>query len=222
MKLVPGRDRVRPVVDRGTMHPAETAAVLGGAAVLCGSWVVVSFQATVPRWEERVFRGINDLPDAVWPVAWVPMQLGSLAGSVLVASLTAALARDRRLAIALFGASQAAWWTGKAVKVLAARGRPAALLSDVRLREAARGLGYVSGHAAVAFALASAVAPSAPRRWRPAAFGVATVVGAARVYAGAHLPIDVIGGAGLGVLSGTWGRWLLGLGGAGVPAAGRA
>lgn len=208
-------------VDRGAMHPAETAAVLGGAAVLYGSWVVVSVQATVPRWEERVFRGINDLPDGVWPVAWVPMQLGSLAGSLAVVSVAAAVTRDRRLTLAVFGASQAAWWTGKAVKVLAARGRPSVLLSDVRLREAARGLGYVSGHAAVAFALASVVAPSAPRRWRPAAFAVAAVVGASRVYAGAHLPIDVIGGAGLGVLAGTSGRWLLGLGGAGVPVAGR-
>lgn len=208
-------------VDRGAMHPAETAAVLGGAAVLCGSWVVVSFQATVPRWEERVFRRINDLPDVVWPVAWVPMQLGSVAGSLAVVAVAAAVTHDRRLTLAVFGASQAAWWTGKAVKVLAARGRPSALLSEVRLREAARGLGYVSGHAAVAFALASVVAPSVPRRWRPAAFATAAVVGTSRVYAGAHLPIDVIGGAGLGVLAGTGGRWMLGLGGAGVPVAGR-
>ena len=203
---------------RPTMHPAETAAVLGGAAVLCGSWVVVSLEATVPRWEERVFRRINGLPDAVWPVAWAPMQLGSVAGSLLVVGVAGWVTGDRRLTLAVLGASQAAWWTGKAVKAMASRGRPAALLADVRLREAARGLGYVSGHAAVAFALASVVAPSAPRRWRPAAFATAAVVGVCRVYAGAHLPIDVIGGAGLGVLSGTWGRWLLGLGGAGVPA----
>lgn len=200
------------------MQPAETAAVLGGAALLCGGWVVVTLEATVPRWEERLFRRINGLPDTVWPVAWLPMQLGSVGGSVLVVSLAGFVTRDRRLTLAALGASQAAWWTGKVVKALASRGRPAALLSDVRLREAARGLGYVSGHAAVAFALASVVAPAVPRRWRPPTFATAAVVGACRVYAGAHLPIDVVGGAGLGVLAGTAGRWLLGLGGAGVPA----
>jgi len=203
------------------MHPAETAAVLGGAAVLCGGWVVVTLEATVPGWEERLFRRINGLPDTVWPVAWLPMQLGSVGGSLLVVSLAGLVTRDRRLTLAAFGASQAAWWTGKVVKALASRGRPAVLLADVRLREAARGLGYVSGHAAVAFALASAVAPAAPRRWRPTTFATASVVGVCRVYAGAHLPIDVVGGAGLGVLAGTWGRWLVGLGGADVPAPGR-
>ncbi len=203
------------------MHPAETAAIAGGAAVLWGSWVAVTLQATVPRWEERVFRRINDLPDSVWRVAWAPMQLGSVGGSLAVVTVVAAVARDRRLTLAVLGASQAAWWTGKAVKALVARGRPAVLLPDVRLRDAARGLGYVSGHAAVAFALASVLAPSVPRRWRPAAFATAAVVGTSRVYAGAHLPIDVIGGAGLGVLAGTGGRWMLGLGGAGVPVARR-
>ena len=39
----------------------------------------------------------------------------------------------------------------------------------------------------------------------------------ARVYAGAHLPLDVIGGAGLGLLAGTFSRWAFGLGGEGLP-----
>jgi membrane-associated phospholipid phosphatase len=38
------------------------------------------------------------------------------------------------------------------------------------------------------------------------------------VYAGAHLPLDVVGGAGLGLLLGTLSRWALGLGGEGLPA----
>jgi undecaprenyl-diphosphatase len=69
----------------------------------------------------------------------------------------------------------------------------------------------------VAFALAAVLAPSLPRRWRPVAFGLATVVAAARVYAGAHLPLDTIGGAGLGLLAGTLSRWAFGLGGEGLP-----
>jgi membrane-associated phospholipid phosphatase len=39
----------------------------------------------------------------------------------------------------------------------------------------------------------------------------------ARMYSGAHLPLDVVGGAGLGLLTGTPWRWALGLGGEGLP-----
>jgi membrane-associated phospholipid phosphatase len=38
----------------------------------------------------------------------------------------------------------------------------------------------------------------------------------ARVYGGAHLPLDTVGGAGLGLLCGTLARWAFGLGGEGV------
>ncbi len=199
------------------MRIAEAAAVVGGAVALAGSWVIVSINDQVPRWEARVFDWVNGLPDGLWPVLWGPMQLGSLLGSLVVVAATGAVTRDRRLTLAALVASQVAWWSGKGVKRLVARGRPASLLSDVRLRENASGLGYVSGHAAVAFALAAAIAPSMPSRWRPAAFGLAVIVGTVRIYAGAHLPLDVVGGAGVGLLCGTLSRWAFGLGGEGLP-----
>ena len=115
-------------------------------------------------------------------------------------------------------ATLVAWWSAKGIKAMVTRARPGALLSRVNLREHAGGLGYVSGHTAVAFALATVVAPSVPARWRPVAYGLASVVALARVYAGAHLPLDVVGGAGLGILTGTLSRWAFGLGGEGLPA----
>jgi glycosyltransferase 2 family protein len=73
----------------------------------------------------------------------------------------------------------------------------------VEVRESGiHGAGYVSGHTAVAFALATVVAPLVPRGWRWAPFALAAVVGLSRIYFGAHLPLDVIGGAGLGVVCG--------------------
>ena len=161
--------------------------------VLGGSWVVAKQAVAVPRWEERTFRRVNGLPAAVWPLAWAPMQLGNVVGSLGVVALTSVVTADRRLARAAFGASQVAWWSGKVIKVLVSRPRPAVLLGGVHLREEARGRGYVSGHAAVAFALASVMAPSMPRRWAPAPFVAATAVAFGRVYAGVHLPVDVIG-----------------------------
>jgi undecaprenyl-diphosphatase len=145
------------------------------------------------------------------------MQLGGLFGSLVVVAVIYVVTRQRRLTLAALAASQLAFWSAKWIKGLVSRGRPAALLVDVKLRERATGVGYVSGHTAVAFALATVLAPSLPRPWRPVAFAVASVVAFARVYSGAHLPLDVIGGVGLGVLCGTLMRWAFGLGGEGLP-----
>jgi membrane-associated phospholipid phosphatase len=202
------------------VRPGEVVAVLGGSTLLAGSWVVVAVQQRVPQWEAWLFERVNDLPDALWPIVWGPMQLGSLGGGLAVVALTQIVGRDARLTGAALVACVTSWWAAKGVKSLASRARPGALLADVTLREHAGGLGYVSGHSAVAFALAAALGPSLPRRWQPVAAGAAIVVGAARVYAGAHLPLDVIGGAGLGLLLGTLSRWAFGLGGEGLPATG--
>ena len=191
--------------------------MLGGGAALAGSWAIVAVRHGVPIWEADLFASINDLPDLLWPVLWPPMQLGSLPGSVAVTVAVYAISRRPRLTLASLAASQIAWWSAKVVKALVSRGRPAAVLMDIHVREKAGGVGYVSGHATVAFALAAVLTPSLPRVWRPVAWGLATVVAFARVYAGAHLPLDAIGGAGLGVLAGTLVRWGLGLGGEGLP-----
>ena len=196
---------------------SEVASVLGGAGLLAGSWVLVTQHEVVPRWEARLFEAVNDWPDALWPVIWPPMQLGSLVGSLLVAGAAGLRTRDRRLAVACVGASQAGYWLAKGVKNVARRGRPGDLLEGVHVRENASGLGYVSGHAAVAFGSATVLSPSMPTTWRPIALAAAVVVAVGRVYAGAHLPLDVFGGIGFGLLLGTLARWMLGLGGEGLP-----
>jgi membrane-associated phospholipid phosphatase len=202
---------------RQRVRRAEVVAVLAGSATLAGSWVLVAVTHGVPELEHQSFEWVNDWPDALWPVLWTPMQLGSLAGSLVVVIVTFVTTRQKRLTLAALTASQVAWWSAKVIKGVVERGRPAALLAHVKLREHASGVGYVSGHSAVAFALATVLAPSLPRPWRPVAFGLASAVAVARLYSGAHLPLDVIGGAGLGVLAGTLWRWAFGLGGEGLP-----
>lgn len=203
--------------DARKVRVGEVVAVLGGAVLLVASWVVVTATDRLPQWEANVFEAVNDLPDWIWPVLWIPMQVGSYVGSLVVVALTALISRDLRLTLAALVASQLAFWLSKAVKGSVLRGRPASLLPDVHLREDAHGLGYVSGHAAVAFALAAVLAPSLPRKWQIVTGVVAVTVAFARVYAGAHLPLDVVGGAGLGLLVGTLSRWAFGLGGEGLP-----
>jgi undecaprenyl-diphosphatase len=148
--------------------------------------------------EAGTFGAINELPDALfWPM-WAIMQLGNLF-AVPTLALGAMYFRRWRLAAGLAVAGVACWILGKVVKDFVGRGRPGALLEDVILRRShAGGGGYVSGHAAVVFALATVLHPYLSRRWRIVSWTLAVLVSIARVYVGAHLPLDCIGGAALG------------------------
>ncbi|MGH2539054.1 MAG: phosphatase PAP2 family protein [Actinomycetota bacterium] len=142
---------------------------------------------------------MNSSPDAAYPVVWLPMQYGTY-GTVPGAAVVAFARGDRRLALALFAGGTAAWVAAKAVKPLASRGRPLATLPDVHLRGTITGdRGFPSGHAAVSAALTVAAWPSVSGRRRRQLLALASFVPLARVYVGAHLPLDVVGGSALGV-----------------------
>ena len=79
------------------------------------------------------------------------------------------------------------------------RPRPAALIPGTRVRgREAAGLGYLSGHAGVAIALAAAAFPRLGKAGRAVTLSAAPLVGLTRIYVGAHLPLDVAGGVALG------------------------
>jgi len=61
---------------------------------------------------------------------------------------------------------------------------------------------FPSGHAATAFACATVIAWTTPRLAVPA-FVLAVAISWSRVYVGVHWPLDVLGGAALGVLVAT-------------------
>ena len=61
---------------------------------------------------------------------------------------------------------------------------------------------FPSGHSATAFACATVIAWAAPRLRIPA-FVLAAAIAWSRVYVGVHWPLDVLGGATLGVLVST-------------------
>ena len=80
------------------------------------------------------------------------------------------------------------------------RPRPAALLTGTRRRgRDAAGLGYLSGHAGVAVALGTAALPRLSPAGRALTVTAVPAVGLTRVYVGAHLPLDIAGGAALGL-----------------------
>ena len=149
--------------------------------------------------EARTFRAVNGLPDSLYPPAWVVMQLGAF-GAAPAAAGVAWLAADGELAARLLASGTATWALSKLVKQMVRRPRPASLLPDTRGRgRDAAGLGYLSGHAGVAVALGTAALPRLGPAGRALVLSVIPVVGLTRVYVGAHLPLDVAGGAALGL-----------------------
>jgi undecaprenyl-diphosphatase len=136
------------------------------------------------------------------------------AGNVLavgVASLVVAATRRFWLAANLAVTGIGVWLAARWIKDQVGRGRPVDLLSDPHLRgHHDSGLGFVSGHAAVAVAIATLIAPYLGRRARWVAVAVAVGVCLSRLYVGAHLPLDVVGGAALGWAAGSLIHLLLG------------
>jgi undecaprenyl-diphosphatase len=138
------------------------------------------------------------------------MQLGVI-GAVPLVAVVALATRHLRLALDAVLAAGSIYLIAKVIKQFVQRGRPDSLLDEVHiLGEAAGGLGYVSGHSAVAVALATVASPYLGRRARRVAWALAAAVCIARMYVGAHLPYDVLGGAALGWAAGALVHLVLG------------
>ena len=201
-------------------HPGDALRLVAGLAILLACVATVR-PDDVGVLEEDLFRLANDLPTALFPAVWVVMQAGNVL-AVGVAAVVVAATRRFWLATNLAITGIGVWMAARWIKEEVGRGRPAALLDDVHIRGGQdSGLGFVSGHAAVAVAIATLVAPYLGRRARWVAVLVAALVCVSRLYVGVHLPLDVVGGAALGWAAGSLVHLLMGAPG-GRPSAERA
>jgi undecaprenyl-diphosphatase len=88
------------------------------------------------------------------------------------------------------------------VKAIVSRQRPGTSIGpDVHLRGdvTPTGESFVSGHAVLVAAIAGLVTAYLPGRWKIVPWVVVAMVMLTRVYVGAHNPLDVVCGAGLGL-----------------------
>jgi undecaprenyl-diphosphatase len=197
-------------VKRFRRRKLDALLVVSGAVVLVAS-ALLARRGTY-GWEAVIFRAINDLPGWLRPGLWLLNQYGT-AVTIPVATGVALIFRRWRMSAALAASGLAVYYLAKVIKNYVERGRPGALLSGVLEREpfGAHSLGYPSGHAAVAWAITIIVLAYLGRPWRIAAVVLAIVVPLIRMYVAAHLPLDLIGGAALGVTIASLANLVLGV-----------
>ena len=177
---------------------------IGVGLVVLGVGMLAVRDGDVSDVEEAVFDAVNGLPGALYPVLWPFQQLGILVVGPIVA-IIALLTRHFRLALAALLATVLKLVLERAVKAAVTRERPATSIGpDVELRGdvPVAGESFVSGHAVLVVALAMLVAPYLHGRWRFVPWIVVALVLVARVYVGAHNPLDVVCGAALGLAIG--------------------
>jgi len=163
----------RPRVGRGwgglrsaRRHPGDVLRVLAGSLVAAAG-ALAAHCGHVFAFDANLFRLVNQLPDVLGQPLLVAMQLG-VVGAVPVVAAAALAARRPRLARDLALSGGLAWVLAKVVKDVVGEARPVALLQGVVERAVHTGLGYPSGHVAVAAALATAAGPWLPRPARRA------------------------------------------------------
>lgn len=181
------------------VRSADPEVRLGAGVTMLLATARAARREHVGPWEAGAFRAVNGLADSWQMPAWFVMQLGTL-GAVPAAAATSWLAGDPELAARLLADGTSAWVLAKVVKRIVRRPRPVALLPGTRRRgREAAGLGYLSGHAAVAVALGATAVPRLSPAGRAFVVTAIPLVGLTRVYVGAHLPLDIAGGMALGL-----------------------
>ena len=187
--------------DQWSRRRSDGVAAGAGLIVLVAG-MLIARDRTVPDAEESLFHAINDLPGALYPALWPVAQLGVLVVGPIVA-VVAAIVRRYRLAVAALLATVLKLVLERLVKSFVTRERPGTSVGrDIETRGDVHldGASFVSGHAVLVTTLAGIITPYLPGRWKTAPWIVVALVAFARVYVGAHNPLDVVCGVGLGLV----------------------
>jgi len=186
-----------------------------GTLVLCVSALAALHRSGVGV-DRVLFRWLNDPPRpldgvlaAVNPLLRpVPLTLVAVALTLWIV-LSAPAGRRLRILGTGVAAGALAWIAATALKGVIDTDRPLTALAGVLTHGYPRtpnGAAFPSSHTAVAVAVAVAVWPLVGRARRTALVVLAFVVALDRAYIGAHWPVDLVGGAALGVVAAclTW------------------
>ena len=195
-------------------RPWAAGLLAGVGAALFGISALV-LKAGALGWDESLFRVLNDVPAALASVLTPLSYLFRPAGIVVVVVVTVVyvVARNRSIMPVAAGAvaAGAAWALANLAKTIADRPRPYEVVAGAVLRQQpAHGTSFPSSHTAVTVAVVIALVPFLPRALAGVAIAYAVLVGWSRIYLGVHYPLDILGGASIGIAVG--GAILLALG----------
>ena len=180
-----------------------------GAIILSCS-IAGALGPVIPAPEAKVFHAINRLPDFLYWLLWLPMQLGKLVVGTAVGLLAAWMVGDLAVAVGVL----IAMWLKLVVERLIrkkmavhlqVRQRPGTSEVDAVLRGAdvpRTGPSFPSGHIILVAAVSCVVLPALPVGWWWVPVLLTLLVMLGRVYVGAHNPLDVTAGLGAGLLVG--------------------
>lgn len=173
-----------------------------GAVAFLGAAILVHTGATAL--DTRLFRLLNAVPS--WAESFLtPLsKLFLPAGLFIVIGAAAVYVTIRhRSALPLLvgaGAAGLAYLLANLAKAAADRPRPYQVVADAVLRQPpAHGTSFPSSHTAVAVATVIALLPFLPRALTGPVIAYAVLVGWSRIYLGVHFPLDVVGGAVIGL-----------------------
>ena len=179
-----------------------------GLAIAAAS-IAAARRSDIPGWEVRVFRAVNTLPEWLYWVLWLPMQLGNLVVGTLLGLLTAWATGEVAVAVGVAAAAVLKLVTERVLRhemrdYLAVRERPGTSQPGAILRGdvPSHGPSFPSGHVILVAAIGTVVAPTLPGTVVGGPFLLILLVMLGRVYVGAHNPLDVTAGLGAGLLLG--------------------
>ena len=186
---------------------AGTAGLLAGLGAALFAVSALLLKTGTVSWDVSLFRVLNEVPAALVSVLTRLSRLFSPVGIIAVVALTViyVVARNRSVlpVTAAAVAAGAAWVLSHVAKALADRPRPYEVVAGAVLRQQpAHGTSFPSAHTAVTAAVVIALVPFLPQALAAVAIAYAVLVGWSRVYLGVHYPLDVLGGAGIGMAVG--------------------
>ena len=190
---------------------ADVIAVIAGGIVF-GVCAAIAHNGRMSDAERAVFEAINGLTSSLETAGNAVQYLGILAIGPLVV-IVALVLRRWRLAAAAALVTGLKLVIERGVWKLVYRERPAITEPNaiVRGSTATTGASFVSGHVILSTGLAWAITPYLRGRWRVVPWVIVAMIAFARIYLGAHNPLDVVGGLALGLVAGGLANLIVGV-----------